>query len=402
MKKWLPVIGSAVLVAVLVIQFETAIEWAQLKTSGRVDLGLNVVPPEPADQVREVLQRSFFHQQIWQWLGLLLLIALGWLAGYVARLVVRRFARLANQHKEGSIGDTVRNLFGLGMGLVTGAMLAQALLPDLALRGSLAGYLDYLTQATIVLGGVMAHYAAWDAICDRLAAKATGHERVERLLVPVTRKLVQAVIIGAGILVAIGVLYGTKAITSLVATLGISGLVIALAAKDSVENVFGSLTILFDMPFALGDWVKINSVEGVVEEINLRSTRIRTFEDTVILLPNANLIRASVENYGQRRVRRQRFHLRLSYDCQPEQIDDYCTRLKDAINAHPEVVADRTLVDLNDPQEPSIGVLVQCFLEVPSFDEESRIRHEILEACLRLRGETGIVFAAAPRPAAPG
>src|SRR5213075_891075 len=146
-----------------------------------------------------------------------------------------------------------------------------------------------------------------NAFCDYLIHRSESvDKRTERLLVPVTRKFVAVIILIGGLLVEAWVLFGGQHGAEAIAGLGIGGLAVALAAKDSVENVFGSLTILFDMPFALGDWVKIDKVEGVVEEINLRSTRIRTFEDSLITLPNSNLIKASVENFGARRFRRQR------------------------------------------------------------------------------------------------
>src|SRR5205085_10627722 len=114
--------------------------------------------------------------------------------------------------------------------------------------------------------------------------------------------------------------------------------------KDSVENVFGSLTILFDMPFALGDWVKIDKYEGIVEEINLRSTRIRTFEDSVITLPNSNLIKAAVENYGARRYRRQRFQIRVSYANRAENLDRFIASVRKYVDSVPQATKDRTIV----------------------------------------------------------
>ena len=91
---------------------------------------------------------------------------------------------------------------------------------------------------------------------------------------------------------------------SLIAGLGISGLAVALAAKDTISNFFGALTVLLDRPFKVGDWVVVGTSEGEVIEINLRTTLIRTGIDTVITIPNANLVSTPVENYGSRRWRR--------------------------------------------------------------------------------------------------
>jgi MscS family membrane protein len=117
------------------------------------------------------------------------------------------------------------------------------------------------------------------------------------------------------------------------------------------------------MPFAIGDWVKIGEVEGVVEQINLRSTRVRTFEDSMITLPNANLVRASVENFGARRSRRQRFHLRVSYGDAAREPGGVLRSARAYLEAHPNVLEDSLLVELNVLAEPSLGVLVQCLFE---------------------------------------
>jgi MscS family membrane protein len=251
-------------------------------------------------------------------------------------------------------------------------------------------------DSTLILGLVLLAIALWDAVCDRVAQRAVNNDRAERLLVPVTRKMVRMVILFAGVFVVLGV-YGVN-VTGLIAGLGIGGLAMALAAKDSVENVFGSLTILFDMPFAIGDWVKIDKVEGVVEEINLRSTRIRTFEDTVIMLPNANLIRVGVENFGARRTRRQRISARISYDVDLVGLESYCQAIRDYLESLDYVPKDRSIVALEEFSEPSMGLLVQTYFVASSQAEELGYRDDLLRTILKLREVHGVYFSSPVRP----
>jgi MscS family membrane protein len=251
-------------------------------------------------------------------------------------------------------------------------------------------------DSTLILGLVLLAIALWDAVCDRVAQRAVNNDRAERLLVPVTRKMVRMVILFAGVFVVLGV-YGVN-VTGLIAGLGIGGLAMALAAKDSVENVFGSLTILFDMPFAIGDWVKIDKVEGVVEEINLRSTRIRTFEDTVIMLPNANLIRVGVENFGARRTRRQRISARISYDVDLVGLESYCQAIRDYLESLDYVSKERSIVALEEFSEPSMGLLVQTYFVASSQSEELRYRDDLLRTILKLREVHGVYFSSPVRP----
>jgi len=233
----------------------------------------------------------------------------------------------------------------------------------------------------------------WNAFCDLLLHKSGSlDQRAERLLVPVTRKFVSAVIVIGGLFALLAVV-GVN-VYSLIAGLGIGGLAVALAAKDSVENVFGSLTILFDMPFALGDWVKIDKVEGIVEQINLRSTRIRTFEDSMITLPNSNLIKASVENFGARRFRRQKFTLRLSHDSEADQVEKFCEDLRGFMKTADGLVPEKTIVELNEITEQWIGVLVICYLDAAAPVDELRVRSNLMAQALRLARKRNLKFAA--------
>lgn len=256
---------------------------------------------------------------------------------------------------------------------------------DVALREATLGVVQTIIQAFLAL-------SLFEASCDYLITDGPlVDKRAQGLLIPLSRKIVRTALVVATAILVFAQL--GKDVTGALAGLGIGGLVVALAAKDSVENIFGSFTVLFDMPFALGDWVKIDKVEGIIEEINLRSTRIRTFEDSVVTLPNSNLIKAAVENYGARRYRRQRFTVRLSYDSSQMAIRRFCESLREYLQEKKEVHEDRLVVQFYEMSEQSLGVLVQCFLQAENFQEEAKYRGEILENILILAERTGVVFA---------
>ena len=96
---------------------------------------------------------------------------------------------------------------------------------------------------------------------------------------------------------------GCRNLSGLIAGLGITGLALALAAKDTVANIFGAISILIDQPFNVGDWIIVDGVEGEVVTIALRTTLIRTSSDTLVTVPNSNITNSSVENFSQRRFR---------------------------------------------------------------------------------------------------
>ncbi len=334
-----------------------------------------------------------FGLDAWQWIGLLLLLLLSLASFSAARLVARRVMKLRERFTgaPSMLGErSVRR--GAG---VLAFVLPWYLLHDQFELPALVDYRFRLAiEAVTILGVVLMLFGAWDAACDVVAHRATSVANAERLLVPVTGKLVRFFILTAGFLAALGV-FGVN-VTGLLAGVGIGGLVVALAAKDSVENVFGSLTILFDMPFALGDWVKIDKYEGIVEEINLRSTRIRTFEDSIITLPNSNLIKAAVENYGARRYRRQRFQIRISYANRAANLERFNQAIRKYLASVKKVVPDRTVVEIFEMTEMSVGVLVQCFVEASNFKEEAKLRGDLMLAIFRAQEESGVVFVGTP------
>lgn len=282
------------------------------------------------------------------------------------------------------------------------AIFAGAAAMGFQTAGELSPILDHpvglIFRFVILVGIMLLAYALWDMTCDNIVERSDS-KKTAQLLVPITRKLVRSCIVLVGGLVAMGMV-GVD-IAGVVAGLGITGIVVALAAKDSVENVFGSITIMFDMPFTIGDWVKIDKVEGVVEEINLRSTRIRTFEDTVINLPNANLIRASVENFGLRRSRRQRISLRFDYSTPLDHMVPFIAETRAFLETEPGVLPGKNIVALNDFADANIGVFVQFFIEADSQAQELEIRERVMVKLLELATEHQVQMSSVPVAAKP-
>lgn len=220
-------------------------------------------------------------------------------------------------------------------------------------------------------------------------------DKQRKILLPFLRKLGIVSILAISLVTALAVV-GTN-VWGMVAGLGIGGIAVAFAAKDSVENIFGSFTVVLDMPFGVGDWIKVGPVEGIVEEINLRSTRIRTFEDSLITLPNSNFIKASVENLGQRRSRRVKTTLHLSVPKDADALEAYVGQLADAIAALPECQRDSCRVTVFELKETSAVVQVIARFEVGTYTEELVCRQQILLAAIRLAGERDLHLLTQPQ-----
>ena len=124
-------------------------------------------------------------------------------------------------------------------------------------------------------------------------------------------------------------------LSGLIAGLGITGLALALAAKDTVANIFGAISILIDQPFNVGDWIIVDGVEGEVVTIALRTTLIRTSADTLVTVPNSNITNSSVENFSQRRFRRIKPSYEFEADSDQESIKSFCSSLLEQVTLDP-------------------------------------------------------------------
>ena len=168
-------------------------------------------------------------------------------------------------------------------------------------------------------------------------------------------------------------------LTSLIAGLGISGLALALASKDTISNFFGALTVLLDRPFKVGDWVLVGSSEGEVIEINLRTTLIRTGIDTIITIPNANLVSTPVENFGKRRWRRWQTMVHFDINSDPEKVESF---RDDVLNSIKENAAtmneDSSWCRVSDISATSVDVSINLYWDVQGGADERAEKEKFL------------------------
>ena len=182
-------------------------------------------------------------------------------------------------------------------------------------------------------------------------------------------------------------------LSSLLAGLGIGGIAIAMAAKDTIANIFGSLTILIDRPFHIGDWVVIGDTEGTVENLGFRSTRVRTFYNSLVTIPNSLLLTAKVDNMGSRHYRRIKETLSLTYQTSPEKIDAFCNEIKTLIQNHPQTRKDYYLVNFTRLGDSALEILLYCFLEVPDWQTELNAKQQLLLDIYKKAKQMEIEFA---------
>jgi len=249
-----------------------------------------------------------------------------------------------------------------------------------------------VAKGLAAVAGVWSAYRLVDLVTDALQRRATGTEsRIDDVLVPLLRKSVKVFIAAFGLVFVADNL--DVDITSVLAGLGLGGLAFALAARETVANLFGSVTVLLDRPFDIGDWVRIGDVDGNVESIGFRSTRVRTFYNSQITVPNSKLITAVVDNFGARQYRRIKTTLGLTYDTSPEKIEAFCEGVRELIRRHPYTRKDYYHVYLTGLGDSTLDILLYCFVETPDWATELREKHRLFADILTLATRLGVSFA---------
>lgn len=343
-------------------------------------------------QMPERLRGKVLTLEGWQWLGLLLIIGIGVLADrllvLLLRLLVRRWKQRTRYAEYRRVDDNVLRPLGLmAMAVIWWIGLNMLGLPESALLVLLVA-VKFLAS----ISGVWAAYRLVDLISASLLRRAEESEgKLDDALVPLIPKTLKIFVTVAGFVFIADNL--NLDVTSLLAGLGLGGLAFALAAKDLVQNLFGSITVLMDRTFSVGDWIIVGDVEGSVERIGFRSTRIRTFYNSLVTVPNSRFITASVDNMGARRYRRLSCKLSLTYDTPPDRIDAFCEGVRELVRQHPYMRKDYYQVYLNEFAASSLEVLLYVFWATPDWNTELRERHRLLLDILRLAKRLQVEFA---------
>ncbi len=192
-------------------------------------------------------------------------------------------------------------------------------------------------------------------------------------------------------------------IKAIIASLGVGGIAIALASKDTLENFFGSITIMADNSFSQGDWIVTNNVEGTVVDIRMRSTRIRTFDNAMITVPNSELANSPIKNYSKRKIgRRIKMSLGITYESKMEDIVNLKKDIEQMLQNHPLIANNKIstsskakkfeaikredlqgvkktlLVYIDEYADSSINILIYCFSRSPVWDDWLATKEDVI------------------------
>ena len=203
----------------------------------------------------------------------------------------------------------------------------------------------------------------------------SAESELDAHLLPFVRKFLRiAVVIVAALIVVQNLGFS---ITGLIASLGIGGLAVALAAQDTLANVFGSFMIIADRPFRIGDVIKYDSVEGTVEEVGFRSTRIRTLDRSLVSVPNRLITNTAITNVTRITERRVRITIGVTYQTTPAQLRQVLQGVRTLLASHEGLDQTSSLVYFTDFGASSLDILVQYFTLTTVYADHLAIREEI-------------------------
>ncbi len=224
-----------------------------------------------------------------------------------------------------------------------------------------------ITRAFFNLAGLVDHL-----LCGKVECSSSA---IDENLVSMIRKCLRGLIVFLAVLMVIQNL--GYSITGLLASLGIGGIAVAMAARDSIANIFGSLMIIFDRPFKAGDWIVAGNLEGTVEEIGFRSTKIRTFAKTQITVPNNVIANMAVDNFSRMPKRRIKLNIGVTYATSPKQMRAAVDGIREMLRNHPAIDQEFFLVNFTDFGASSLDIMVYCFTTTTVWGEYLEAREDV-------------------------
>lgn len=198
---------------------------------------------------------------------------------------------------------------------------------------------------------------------------------IDEILIPFLSKAIRFIIVVISFSIVLQVF--DYNINSLVAGLGIGGVAVALAAKDALGNLFGGLIIITEKPFSIGDWIQTPTVEGTVEDISFRSTKVRTFAQALVTVPNATLANEAITNWSKMGKRRITFQLGVMYDTPKEQLENTIKKIETMLNNHPDIHPDTIFVTFDQYNMNSLDIFLYFFTKTTVWEQYLQVKQDI-------------------------
>jgi MscS family membrane protein len=231
-----------------------------------------------------------------------------------------------------------------------------------------------------------------DGLCDIWAQKASQTEtKLDDQLVPIVKRSSKVFLFVIGVVLVLQNM--GYSVGSLLAGLGIGGVAVAMASKDTVANWFGSLVIFLDKPFQIGDWIEMGDTEGTVEEVGLRTTRVRTFANSLITIPNLLFTSNPVNNWSRMKKRRIKMTVGITYSASARKVDQLVKKIREIIENDEKIRNDFYLVYFDNFGPSSLDIFIYCFTITTNWADFLQAKQEFMLKIMDCVKELDLEFA---------
>ncbi len=253
-------------------------------------------------------------------------------------------------------------------------------------------FVEALFRASWILLGIWIALRFFEVLCDLWTEAAIETDtKLDDQLIPILRKGGRAFLILLGVVLFVQNM--GYSVGSLIASLGLGGAALALASRDTLANLFGSLVIFFDRPFQIGDWIEVDNIEGTVEDVGLRTIRIRTFANSLITVPNSHFTTSVINNWSRMEKRRIKLTIGVTYGTSARQMQAALQGIRTIIVEDDQIHHDFYLVNFIGFGAYSLDILVYCFTVTTVWQEHMDVKEAFLLKIMTKIEELGLEFA---------
>ena len=318
------------------------------------------------NELPDSVKKEWLGVEIWQYIAIFVWLLFGLILRKIFEFILDNYIHRLAKKTTFSWDDDLIEGIDKPAGFIFMMFFWLATFTNLQLSVTVNHYLSITLEVVVSLGFIWLFYNLSDVFSKYLGVLTSKTEtKLDDQLVPLIRKTLRFFVLVMGVILILQ--NNGYNVASLIAGLGIGGLAIALAARDTLANFFGSVTIFVDKPFRIGDWIKVGNVEGTVEEVGFRSTRIRTFYNSLVSVPNSNISNNDVDNLGLREYRRLLTTLNLTYSTSPEQMEAFVEGIKAIVKSNSHFRQDFYEVHFNAFGAHSLDVMIYVFFKVPDW-----------------------------------
>ena len=248
---------------------------------------------------------------------------------------------------------------------------------------------NFLTMALKISLISCIAWIAMEAVIPLLKQLQIASDKLDDTIAAFLSKIIKIVILViAAVIIVDEVGYD---ITGIITGIGLGGLVVTLGAQDTAKNLFGGIVIVIDKPFEVGDWIEVTGLQGVVTDISLRSTRVRSFKDSEMIIPNSTLANASIINWSRMNKRKVEMNMAVVPQTSPDKLEAATEAIRQILRSHAHVDKDEIVAVLNEFSATAVTLMISYFLVDTTFEEHMNVKEEINLQIMRRLADDGLL-----------